>query len=242
MENDKVRENRLRRMAERQGYQLVKSKARDPRAIDYGGWMVTSTATSEIVAGGHGYLTVDEVEKFLREPGWKPSFAELRSYNLVPSGPRTVVALGNTGWHEYDLSEDAGNGIKVQDYVIERLLNSRWRGTIVQMIAPPGTWQSYVKAQENYDQISAAADVIAKDGGAESLARMEVDFMNAFAEQGNYRLPSGVDESYYEKLISRREEAKLVLFEAYKPIQAVIDEAKANIIRTDGDSSEGWNW
>lgn len=37
MENDeKVRENRLRRKAERQGYKLVKSRRRDPDATDYG--------------------------------------------------------------------------------------------------------------------------------------------------------------------------------------------------------------
>lgn len=34
--SEKVRENRLRRMAERQGLRLVKSRRRDPRAIDYG--------------------------------------------------------------------------------------------------------------------------------------------------------------------------------------------------------------
>ena len=33
---EKVRENRLRRMAKRQGLHLVKNGRRDPRAIDYG--------------------------------------------------------------------------------------------------------------------------------------------------------------------------------------------------------------
>jgi hypothetical protein len=36
----KVRENRLRRMAERQGLTIRKSARRDPRAIDYGRWWV----------------------------------------------------------------------------------------------------------------------------------------------------------------------------------------------------------
>jgi hypothetical protein len=35
-EDIKVRENRLRRMADRQGLRLIKSRSRDPRAIDYG--------------------------------------------------------------------------------------------------------------------------------------------------------------------------------------------------------------
>jgi hypothetical protein len=35
MSDEKVRENRLRRMAERQGLKLVKSRRRDPLALDY---------------------------------------------------------------------------------------------------------------------------------------------------------------------------------------------------------------
>ena len=34
--SNKARENRLRRMADRQGYRLVKSRSRDPRARDFG--------------------------------------------------------------------------------------------------------------------------------------------------------------------------------------------------------------
>ena len=37
---EKVRENRLRRMAERQGLELRKSRRRDPRAKDYGRWYI----------------------------------------------------------------------------------------------------------------------------------------------------------------------------------------------------------
>ncbi|ROQ40958.1 hypothetical protein EDF46_0324 [Frondihabitans sp. PhB188] len=36
MVEDKVLENRLRREAERRGYMLVKSRRRDPKALDYG--------------------------------------------------------------------------------------------------------------------------------------------------------------------------------------------------------------
>jgi hypothetical protein len=40
----KVRENRLRRAAARQGLRLVKSSVRDPRAINYGRyWLVAGT-------------------------------------------------------------------------------------------------------------------------------------------------------------------------------------------------------
>jgi hypothetical protein len=36
MTEQKVRENRLRRVAERRGYRLTKSRRRDPEALDYG--------------------------------------------------------------------------------------------------------------------------------------------------------------------------------------------------------------
>ncbi|MGH7611643.1 MAG: hypothetical protein ACREN4_06460 [Candidatus Dormibacteria bacterium] len=68
----KVRENRLRRMAERQGLQLVKSRRRDPRALDYGLFWLTSRNSNRIVlgweAGGRG-VTLDAVETYLSGEG-----------------------------------------------------------------------------------------------------------------------------------------------------------------------------
>ena len=69
MTAEKVRENRLRRAAQRQGYKLVKSRRRDPRAIDYDGWMLVDPSTGAVVAGGdpHPYaLALEDVERFLR--------------------------------------------------------------------------------------------------------------------------------------------------------------------------------
>lgn len=66
--SEKVRENRLRRMAERQGLILQKSKLRDHRAIGYGTYQLTNAATGAIVASGSpaGFgLSLDEVEKVL---------------------------------------------------------------------------------------------------------------------------------------------------------------------------------
>jgi hypothetical protein len=63
----KVRENRLRRMAERQGLRLVKSRRRDPRAIGYGGYMLTNT-DNVAVAGeidSPRALDLDAVESYL---------------------------------------------------------------------------------------------------------------------------------------------------------------------------------
>jgi hypothetical protein len=62
---EKVRENRLRRMAQRQGLLLQKSRRRDPRAIDYGRWLIVDPNRNAIVAGEPGRWTLDDVERFL---------------------------------------------------------------------------------------------------------------------------------------------------------------------------------
>jgi hypothetical protein len=65
-----VRENRLRRMAKRQGLVLEKSRRRDPRAIDYGVYrLVKVTAFSgsrQLVTSEQG-ITLDEVEAYLTQ-------------------------------------------------------------------------------------------------------------------------------------------------------------------------------
>lgn len=66
---EKVNENRLRRMAERQGLKLMKSRRRDPRAIDYGGYMLVN-AYNMIVAGAspNAYsMSIDDVEAWLTD-------------------------------------------------------------------------------------------------------------------------------------------------------------------------------
>lgn len=69
--SNNVRENRLRRAAERQGFRLVKSRRRDPRALDYGRFMIVDR-DNRAVAGelntGRG-LTIDQVESFLNGDG-----------------------------------------------------------------------------------------------------------------------------------------------------------------------------
>lgn len=68
MTAEKVQENRLRRAAERQGLRLRKSRRRDPRALDFGTYMLVDYATNSVTAAGHesGYgLTLDDVEREL---------------------------------------------------------------------------------------------------------------------------------------------------------------------------------
>lgn len=75
MADDKVRENRLRRMAERQGFQLAKSRRRDPRAVDYGIYRVVDAQTSLVHVGPYqdGFRDLDEVEAFLTDDDRQPA-------------------------------------------------------------------------------------------------------------------------------------------------------------------------
>jgi hypothetical protein len=65
MASDKVRENRLRRMAQRQGLRLEKSRLRDWRALGYGGYMLIEVYSNWAVYGSYPYAysaTLDEIE------------------------------------------------------------------------------------------------------------------------------------------------------------------------------------
>jgi hypothetical protein len=63
--SDKVRENRLRRMADRQGLALRKRRRRDPRALDYGLYDLIEPTEKWAVAEA---MTIDEVEAWLTNP------------------------------------------------------------------------------------------------------------------------------------------------------------------------------
>lgn len=66
---DKVRENRIRRMAQRQGLRLEKSRRRDHRAYDYGTYWLIDIDTNSVAVGdlqsGYG-LSLDEAEAALQ--------------------------------------------------------------------------------------------------------------------------------------------------------------------------------
>jgi hypothetical protein len=72
MSSEKVRENRLRRTAERQGFALAKSRRRDPRAIDYGEMWLMSLASGTPERSNDAWVgpfrNVDEVEEWLDTP------------------------------------------------------------------------------------------------------------------------------------------------------------------------------
>lgn len=92
--SDKVRENRLRRMAERQGLRLQKSRRRDPRALDYETYGLVDVRFNTLEVGdpSNGYgLTLDEVEAALmegRKPRAMPDGARDRSRQARQARPR----------------------------------------------------------------------------------------------------------------------------------------------------------
>jgi hypothetical protein len=71
-EIDKVKENRLRRAADRQGLRLIKSRSRDPQALDFGLYALIDLETSGAVNPSLANRwvcswTLDEVEEHLKK-------------------------------------------------------------------------------------------------------------------------------------------------------------------------------
>ncbi len=64
---EKIRENRLRRMAARQGLRLVKSRRRDERATDYGMCWLVDLRTNTVEVGGSEGMSLDDAERALLE-------------------------------------------------------------------------------------------------------------------------------------------------------------------------------
>lgn len=78
--SEKTKENLLRRMADRQGLRLLKSRARDPRDLTYGGYQLVNLQTGGCDFGwgnaGRGYAaSLEDVEQFLTkdDPDMKPA-------------------------------------------------------------------------------------------------------------------------------------------------------------------------
>ena len=69
MRDSKVRENRLRRMADRQGIKLRRSRRRDENAIDYGMYALSTHDSGGLIHpdGPNSIFTLDldEVEEYL---------------------------------------------------------------------------------------------------------------------------------------------------------------------------------
>jgi hypothetical protein len=83
---DKIRENRLRRIAARQGLTLRKSPRRDPRALGYGTYMLADSTTRRVVSmdwnlpGGYG-LDLDAIEEVLSRQSNAAESADVGRYS-----------------------------------------------------------------------------------------------------------------------------------------------------------------
>jgi hypothetical protein len=67
-QEDKVKENRLRRIAERRGMRLEKSRRRDPKAPDFEGFMLIDARKNYVIVGGEPFAysaSLEDVEKWL---------------------------------------------------------------------------------------------------------------------------------------------------------------------------------
>jgi hypothetical protein len=99
-----VKENRIRRKAARRGYKLEKSKRRDPLAVDFGLYHLTSAETGGKVAvpasSAHG-ATADEVEEFLDRRIVRPGSAEDVVLQALRASAITEVRPGR--WTDVDL-------------------------------------------------------------------------------------------------------------------------------------------
>jgi hypothetical protein len=66
---ERRRESKLRRMAKRNGLYLMKSRTRNPAALDFGCFMIFDSETRFVVCGagwnGRGDLSLDDVECYL---------------------------------------------------------------------------------------------------------------------------------------------------------------------------------
>ena len=64
----KNREDRLRREAAKVGYRIEKSRSRNPRSVEYGGYMLIDDKMNAVVIGGHPFAynaTLDDIETWL---------------------------------------------------------------------------------------------------------------------------------------------------------------------------------
>ena len=80
----KVRENRLRSAAARQGLKLSRCRTRDPRALDYGTYRLTGAAGELVLKAAVGEDYSDE---------WDPKQRRLSGRALAQRGSRERLTL-----------------------------------------------------------------------------------------------------------------------------------------------------
>jgi hypothetical protein len=156
----KVRENSLRRLADRRGYHLVKSRTRDPRATDYGRYKIVEAATGTAVAGdddrGGCAYTFDQAEEYLaaarppavafavRDDGDAGSWTENKVGRWLPCEPSQLLSDNwVVGWRR-EIQQGNGSplaGHKVvfayEEHASGRLSDDNPRSTEFRMYGKP---------------------------------------------------------------------------------------------------------
>jgi hypothetical protein len=112
---DKIRENRLRRIAVRQGLTLRKSPRRDPRALGYGTYMLANSTTRRVVAmdwnlpGGYGF-DLDAIEEVLSRQSNAAESTDVGRY----STKFTCAKCGDE--REVEMPEADADAVTVEEY------------------------------------------------------------------------------------------------------------------------------
>jgi hypothetical protein len=124
--SERTRETRLRRMAERQGLRLTKSRRRDLRALDYGEYYIVEPNTNALVAGDyHSLPDLDAVEAWLTSDERHEAMRRQLQENL-PSGTaiKRVDTKAIDAWikrNPHATVEDIVQIVHAPDHFIERI-------------------------------------------------------------------------------------------------------------------------
>jgi hypothetical protein len=119
MTEEKVMENRIRRVALRRGMKVVKSRRRDPKALDYGGYMLVDVARNFAILGGspNAYsATIEEIDAYLNE-AWRACSSntvtimqdeDIKLLRRIVAGGGRKYTAGNIDRSRYDRLVDLG--------------------------------------------------------------------------------------------------------------------------------------
>lgn len=170
-------ERRMRRKAHTMGLTICKSRARNPRDVTYGGWMIADPE-GVLIAGGEspGYtLSLDEVGEWLDDLQSGQSVttdrnaatvatAKIKSevWNLAYGAALGVVVIetGRTAYRVYDTSG--------QEFIARRGATVFPEDDLPGVLA--GVWRSREDAGLSVDPVKAADDLVAhvvSDSGIE---------------------------------------------------------------------------
>jgi hypothetical protein len=174
---EKVRENRLRRMAERQGFALRKSRRRDPHALDYGTYYLVDPDTGLLDQRWEWRwgMDVDSIEEILESGDAEAALATMASNRekafLTAPGVIGEYMRERSNWRASKAEEypedprnlQAADGLeKLADYVEslpltdERIVSLA--GCIMDGIFMPGPEASQAISRFRFNQGEVAGD------------------------------------------------------------------------------------